>query len=466
MHMAASFGKTDVVKYLAENGADINAATNNGFVPLSYAAWADNAAEMARFLVLSGADVNPDPCENNKSCTCGPNFMTPLHFACQVGKPELVEVLLSSGAKVNLFNADGMTPLHCAVKSGNIEIVKMLIDHGAFLNVREKQQGSTELHFAAAMGYGDIASFLAEKGSCPEMKDHCGKTPLDYAFYYGQKQIGYEMLAAGGNDSLLAEYLTMECPLAKQIPVGEAMVWYLGHSGWAIKTSDHFLVFDYFDNPRERISDHPCLASGCIHPQDLKDQHLTVFSTHSHQDHYNPSMFTWKQDIPETEYVLCFRPDGVSDEYDYIPVNTSAEVDGMNIYVIKSTDLDGGYLVEVDGLVIFHMGDHANGEDELAADFTKEIDLIAEQYKKIDILFGPIRGCSLGTPEQVKKGTYYTLEKLDPALFVPMHSGTYSFEYKKFVEQAQKDGISQPMKYMINKGDRFIYSKGERIVAK
>ena len=50
-----------------------------------------------------------------------------------------------------------------------------------------------------------------------------------------------------------------------------------------------------------------------------------------------------------------------------MPVHGEAVVDDMNIYVNHSTDLGGGYLIEVDGLTILHMGDHANGEDELMA---------------------------------------------------------------------------------------------------
>jgi L-ascorbate metabolism protein UlaG (beta-lactamase superfamily) len=107
------------------------------------------------------------------------------------------------------------------------------------------------------------------------------------------------------------------------------------------------------------------------------------------------------------------------------------------------------------------MGDHANGDDALSPEYTHEIDLIAEKNKDIDILFGPIRGCGLGTPEQVKAGTYYTLEKLHPALFVPMHSGNYTFANKKFVEQTREDGLVQPMKYIVSKGERFHYSKAE-----
>jgi L-ascorbate metabolism protein UlaG (beta-lactamase superfamily) len=206
------------------------------------------------------------------------------------------------------------------------------------------------------------------------------------------------------------------------------------------------------------------MKSGCIVPQELKGQNIAVFSTHGHQDHYNKSYFDWDDNISGIEYIFCHRPDGISDEYDYLPVHSETEIDGMKIYVNNSTDGGGGFLVEVDGLTIFHMGDHANGDDELSEEFTREIDLIAEMNKEIDILFGPIRGCSLGTPSQVKTGIYYTLEKLQPELFVPMHAGSFSAEYKSFVEQAQRDGMKQPMKYMMASGDRFHYYKGEEVV--
>jgi len=291
IHLAAVSGSIPILDMLLEKNVDIETKDINQMTPMLFAV-SRGQVEMTRHLVDLGANVNPDPCKNNKSCTCGPNFRTPLHNACDMGKLELIEDFVSNGAKVNLLCNQGFTPLYYAVKSGNIDSVNFLIDHGAFLNVKEKELGCTELHLAAAMGYGDIVRLLTEEGSCPKMTDISGKTPLDYAFNYGQNQIGYDLLASGANDSSLADYINGECLLSKSLDRGEATVWLLGHSGWAIKTQNHLLVFDYFDDTRARKPDHPCLVSGCIDTADLKNQHLTVFSTHEHADHFNQLIFS------------------------------------------------------------------------------------------------------------------------------------------------------------------------------
>jgi ankyrin repeat protein/L-ascorbate metabolism protein UlaG (beta-lactamase superfamily) len=460
LHNVAGRGTIPLAQLLLDNGADINAASSAGWVPLTCCGWAENSGEISRFLILSGADVNPNPCRNNKECTCGTNFFTPLHAACQWNRFDMMKALVDNGAKVNILNGNGLTPLILAIESGNIESVKYLVDNGAFLNIPEKTQGCSELHLAVAMGYGDIVDFLVEKGSFLDAKDFNGKTPLDYAFYYGQEKIGYDLLAAGANDEALAEYFSRECPLKKNISQGEADIWFLGHSGWAIKTQNHFLVFDYFEDSRTREPDDTCLASGFIVPAELKDLDVTVFSSHQHQDHFNLGIFEWKQELPGINYVLCFNPPGIEEnEYIYIPVNEEKEVGDMKIYVNKSTDLGGGFLVEVDGLVIFHMGDHVNRQDDLVPAFTHEIDLIADKNVDIDILFSPIRGCGLGTPSQVGTGIDYALEKLHPAIFVPMHAGSHTFEYRQFAERLESEGVDQAIRYVINKGDRFSYSK-------
>lgn len=127
----------------------------------------------------------------------------------------------------------------------------------------------------------------------------------------------------------------------------------------------------------------------------------------------------------------------------------------MEIYVASSIDLGGGYLVKVDGVVIYHMGDHANGRDYLMGEFTEEIDLVAARRPEIDLVFGPIRGCSLGEPEQVKRGIYYTLDELHPDMFVPMHTGSHTYLNKGFAQTVKKAGYTMNIIAVMHRGNKF-----------
>jgi len=457
LHSATQRGSVNIAELFLEKGADINAPSKDGRTPLAFAAYARNSEEISKFLVLNGADVNPDPCKNEKSCTCGPNYSTPLHTAVRHGHVGMTKVLVDNGAKINVYDNEGLAPIHRAVQSGNMEIVGYLIDHGAFINCKEKNTGSTELHLAVAMGYNDIADLLVENGSCPRMQDNKSKTPFDYAWTYNRKEIAYDLLAAGADDSYLENYITQANMLEEPVNYGEASIWFLGHSGWAVKTQNHFLIFDYFCNTWDRKPGDSCLASGYILPEQIPNMPVTVFATHAHGDHYDQRIFDWKNNISDIEYVLCWNQNTNGNEYTMIPIHEEQTVRDMNVYVNYSTDLGGGYVIEVDGLVLFHMGDHANGEDKLMTAFTDEIDMVAERNGDIDIVFGGIRGCSLGQPEQVKQGIYYTIEKLHPKLFVPMHTGAHSFANLEFAETAKKDGYNQKMLPVFHRGDHFTY---------
>lgn len=456
LHNVVGRGSVNIAELLIDHGANINASANDGRVPLVFASWARNSGEVTRFLILNGADVNPKSCTHEKSCTCGPNFTLPLHAAARSGLAEMTRILVSNGAKVNVYDNNGMTPLHLAVESGKPEIIEYLIDNGAFINIKEKKQGSTELHLAVAMGYGEIVDLLISKGSDLNVKDDCGKSPLDYAWNYHQQDIAYSLLAAGADDKNIAEHITGTSLLASAVRQGEASVWFLGHSGWAVKTANHFLIFDYCIDNWVDPPDDTSLASGFIIPDEIKDQNVTVFCSHSHGDHFTRDVFNWKSTIKNINYVYCWQP-AVDQDYTYIPIHSSQTVDNMMIYAPSSTDAGGGYVVEVDGLVIYHMGDHANGADQLMDEFTEEIDIIASTEPKIDIMFGPIRGCSLGQPEQVKKGIYYSLDKLHPEVFVPMHTGSHTFLNKEFAQTAKKDGINTEIVYVMHRGDTFRY---------
>ena len=61
---------------------------------------------------------------------------TLLHIASEkINEPEIIDLLVKSGANVNAQDAEGFTPLHMAAIHGNLKVVKKLVDLEADLNI-------------------------------------------------------------------------------------------------------------------------------------------------------------------------------------------------------------------------------------------------------------------------------------------------------------------------------------------
>jgi ankyrin repeat protein len=112
--LAAEVNNLEAVKALVEGGADPLIATEKGTTPLILAAGAGTdvqrarslderatAVETARFLVEHGVDVN----------AAGEYGWTALHSASYQGLNDLIEYLVSKGAKIEAFDGLGQTPL-------------------------------------------------------------------------------------------------------------------------------------------------------------------------------------------------------------------------------------------------------------------------------------------------------------------------------------------------------------------
>jgi ankyrin repeat protein len=117
-----SFGNLEVVKFLLDKGADINAVSKNQFSasPLQGAA-AFHKIDLARFLIDRGANVN----------CCAAEGEGPLHEAAGSGQIELAKLLLDHGANINARDNKGNTPLTIALEYKQAEMAKFLRDHKA-----------------------------------------------------------------------------------------------------------------------------------------------------------------------------------------------------------------------------------------------------------------------------------------------------------------------------------------------
>jgi uncharacterized protein len=85
-----------------------------------------------------------------------------------------------SPEQVDMRDADGRTPLMHAILADDAEpsIVRLLIAHGADVNVADKAEYWTALHFAARDHNTEIVRQLLQAGAIVDPIDAFGNTPL------------------------------------------------------------------------------------------------------------------------------------------------------------------------------------------------------------------------------------------------------------------------------------------------
>jgi len=445
IHWAALRDQADMITYMIANGAEHSPADEHGLTPLGLAGQR-NAAEAALALIEAGAD--PNAADNNQ--------YTPLHRACWSGNLEVALVLMEHGADPNAEDENGITPLIRAVPQGNVELVNALIAAGANADVIDARIGCSALHMAAILGFADISEALIAGGASVNEKDDRGNRAFDYAARYGHEDVARLLKDHGARGKVPA---TPEGALAAQgeVAEGEAVIWYLGHSGWAIKTRDHFLVFDYFNSDRDPAA--PALCNGRINCEEIAGENVTVFVSHEHGDHFDPQVFDWKEDVPEMTYVMGCAAENAP-PCEYMEGRDQKMIDGMKVTTIESNDTGVGFVVEVDGLVIMHPGDHANRLQDFSGPYCAEIDYLAAQGIRPDIAFMPISGCGFGDQVAVKMGVHYALETLKPLVFIPMHSGGNPATYWEFTSEASEEFKEIHMPSVLGRGDHFRYQDG------
>ncbi len=109
--LAAYNGKQPAIDFLLTAGAELN---HTGWTPLHYAVFAEQA-EMVAYLLQKGANVDAR----------APNEQTALMLAAKNGNLAIVKLLLNAKADPALADQHGDTPLTLAQKNNNTELSKL-----------------------------------------------------------------------------------------------------------------------------------------------------------------------------------------------------------------------------------------------------------------------------------------------------------------------------------------------------
>jgi ankyrin repeat protein len=500
IHDAAAAGDLNKVRTLLE--ADLTlleSKDNEGATPLHYACRrtppsyirrAEQTA-VANFLIDKGANVNARDKEG----------AAPLRGAIG-GKDRdlgLIQHLILQGADVNGQSGRGMAYLHMIAFSGDLEVARLLIDHGADLNVRDKgcygtvlqmsinmapndgmakllvekgakvdqkfTCGNTELHLATLKGYSNLVRLLLEHGANPNVANDYNHTALYYATKHGYRSIAEILMAAGAKKSDIVETNYGKAPqLVKKLRNGEAYIWYLGGyygGGYAIKTKKHLVIFDKtnMDNSKESS-----LANGQLNQRELAGQNVTVFITKIVGANFEPNAFELIKQMPGVGFVIDSKPTTSSNTvippYRLANPNETFMVGDIQVHTIPAmTRGNGGaqglgYLLEVDGLKIFHAGFHASTNKASQMEkYRKEIDFL-KPFGPIDIAFLTVSAHLTASYEPY----LYLLDQLSPKAIYLMGGDQVTDEYPTCINVLK--ALNIPMAYPEGgraMGERFHY---------
>jgi L-ascorbate metabolism protein UlaG (beta-lactamase superfamily) len=203
-------------------------------------------------------------------------------------------------------------------------------------------------------------------------------------------------------------------------------VHYLYHSGFAVETKEHFLIFDYYkDNfqGKERT-----LENGVISKDLIKNKkNVFVFSSHSHADHFNPIILKWSTYNKNIKYILSSDIKLKRPVQNYYKLSKYENINLGSVYIkaFGSTDIGISFLVKVDDITLFHAGDlnwwhwkedSLQDQKDAEANFKYEISKL--KGEKIDIAFFPV---DPRLEEYYLKGGKYFIKEINPSIFFPMH---------------------------------------------
>jgi len=190
---AAFYGRDEIVNYLAESGADLDATNLTGETAIFWAI-ERNHSSTVELLVDKGANID---IADNKG-------MTALLKACKIGSVKLVSILVEKGnPNVNKITkntecSDGTCPLFEASAAGHVELVQYLLDQGAKVDV-QNTQGKTALYRAVSKNQQKVVQLLIDSGANMDREDSMGRTAAHWSSFFGHLDVLKLLIENGAN---------------------------------------------------------------------------------------------------------------------------------------------------------------------------------------------------------------------------------------------------------------------------
>ena len=161
---------TEIIKFLINKVSPIDKVYDHGWGLVHHATSNPNP-EILQILIDSGASV-----DNNDYKELKPfkpldysiindsdelKYLTPLALASQDGTPEVCEILIKAGARLEARDKGGRTPLMLATLNPNPEVFRLLLKYGADINALDYMK-NTVLSYAIANSCFELVKEIAD----------------------------------------------------------------------------------------------------------------------------------------------------------------------------------------------------------------------------------------------------------------------------------------------------------------
>jgi len=179
--------KPKVVKFLIDNGANIEERDHEEWTPLFFACF-EGHIKIATLLLEEGANINH---KNYEGDTILHILTSSIKMTYMDKCKNIFNLLIEHGIDINETNNSGNTPLTMACVSGNFDEAKILLELGASTDVNSYNLygGKTPLIYATINNYPKIIEILIKAGVNINEKDESNMTARDYATRPSRKSI-------------------------------------------------------------------------------------------------------------------------------------------------------------------------------------------------------------------------------------------------------------------------------------
>ena len=201
----------DTVKWLIEQGVDVNKSDKYGHTAVHYAARKGNL-DVLHLLHSNGADIQ------QLSSGCQNSIMAAIHGS---GNCDTVKWLAEKHVDVNWSDKDNFTSVHYAAYKGNLPVLKLLHSNGADINQVSSGGHNSIMLAILGTGFHDTVKWLIEQDVDVNRSDKYGRTAVLYAARKGNldvlkllhhKKADIHQVSSDGINSIMAAILgSCEC---------------------------------------------------------------------------------------------------------------------------------------------------------------------------------------------------------------------------------------------------------------